>query len=41
VEVPRIELGSSGFSIGLLRAQPAVDCRDPFRYRRQVGSVSD
>ncbi len=41
VEVAGIEPASSGFSIGLLRAQPVVDCRDPSRYRRQVGSVSD
>ena len=41
VEVAGIEPASSGFSIGLLRAQPAVNCRDRFRYRRQVRSVSD
>jgi hypothetical protein len=41
VEVAGIEPASSGFSVGLLRAQPAVDCRVPFRYRRQVRSVSD
>jgi len=41
VEVAGIEPASSGFSIGLLRAQPVVDCRDPLRYRRQCGSVSD
>jgi len=41
VEVAGIEPASSGFSLGLLRAQPVLNCRDPFRYRRQVWSVSD
>jgi len=27
--------------MGLLRAQPVVDCRDRCRYRRQRRSVSD
>ena len=41
VEVAGIEPASSGFSMGLLRAQPALDCRDRLRYRRQSHSVSD
>ena len=41
VEVAGIEPASSGFSMGLLRAQPVLGCRDWFRYRRQCHSVSD
>ena len=41
VEVAGIEPASSGFSVGLLRAQPALDCRERRRYRRQRCSVSD
>jgi hypothetical protein len=41
VEVAGIEPASSGFSVGLLRAQPVLDCRDHHRYRRQRWSVSD
>jgi hypothetical protein len=41
VEVAGIEPASSGFSMGLLRAQPALDCRDRLRCRRQSHSVSD
>ena len=41
VEVAGIEPASSGFSMGLLRAQPAVDCRGHRRCRRQRCPVSD
>jgi hypothetical protein len=35
VEVAGIEPASSGFSMGLLRAQPALGCRDRRCYRRR------
>ena len=35
VEVAGIEPASSSFSVGLLRAQPVLDCRELRRYRRQ------
>jgi hypothetical protein len=41
VEVAGIEPASSGFSIGLLRAQPVEDCRGRRRHRRQRRPVSD
>ena len=41
VEVAGIEPASSGFSVGLLRAQPVLDCQDQRRYRQQRRSVSD
>jgi hypothetical protein len=41
VEVAGIEPASSGFSVGLLRAQPVLNCRGRRRYRRQRCPVSD
>ena len=41
VEVAGIEPASSGFSLGLLRAQPAEDCRERRLCRRCQRSVSD
>ena len=41
VEVAGIEPASPSFSVGLLRAQPVLDCQDHHRYRRQRSSVSD
>jgi hypothetical protein len=41
VEVAGIEPASSGFLMGLLRAQPVKDCRDGHRDRRRWPSVSD
>jgi hypothetical protein len=38
VEVAGIEPASSGFSVGLLRAQPAKGSRSPARRRRLRGS---
>jgi len=41
VEVAGIEPASSGFSVGLLRAQPASGCRGRRRCWRQCRPVSD
>ena len=41
VEVAGIEPASSGFSTGLLRAQPVAGSRDRFRNRRQDRSPAD
>jgi len=41
VEVAGIEPASSGISVGLLRAQPVMDCRRRRRYRQQHRPVSD
>ena len=41
VEVAGIEPASSGFSVGLLRAQPASDCRGRHFCRRQCRPVTD
>jgi hypothetical protein len=41
VEVAGIEPASSGFLVGLLRAQPVVNCRGRRSYRRQRRPVSD
>jgi hypothetical protein len=40
VEVAGIEPASSGLSIGLLRAQPVVDCRDRYLHWQLWRSVS-
>ena len=41
VEVAGIEPASSGFSMGLLRAQPVLGCRERLRHRQRCHSVSD
>ena len=41
VEVAGIEPASSGFSLGLLRAQPVRDCRERHLHRHRCRSVSD
>ena len=40
VEVAGIEPASSGLSIGLLRAQPVLDCRDRYVHWQLWRSVS-
>ncbi len=41
VEVAGIEPASSGFSLGLLRAQPVSDCRGRHLHRHRCRPVSD